>query len=145
MTYRSTFGRPIYCPDERIIWAFWNTNIDPKLKMMKFYTMDQLLNTDVLTPLKPIRNTHVELRDGIWLASRESIQKDFSENKFFIMAPLTGPETVFQAIQVILNDSNFKEFFGHGNSHNNSVDPTNVYDRLRLFAEYNERYRRNFM
>ena len=146
MTYRRTFGRPIYCPNEEVIWAFWNKNIDPKLKIMKFYTMDELLGSSPITnPDLPIRNTYVQLKDGIWTASPESIQRDFSENNLFIMSPFTGPETVFQAVNILINDSNFKKFFGHGSSHTNSVDPTNIYDRLRLFAEYNDKYRRNFM
>ena len=48
---------------------------------------------------------------NMWYASNQCIQKDFDESPIFMRSKLTGVESVLDAVNILLNDKNFRKYF----------------------------------
>lgn len=115
MTKHSThFGQPIYSPNLKDIWAFWQEEhifIEPRFR---FKTVSQLLGTPDI-PGEPVshRLPSVDWDGTRWHAGFDTIQKDFAEHPSFMMHPHQGPEAALNALDLLLRHKRFADYF-HG-------------------------------
>ena len=144
--YFTQFGQAILSPDKDQIWAYWAQNKNIPHPQMKFMTTSQLVNTspfpDEPDP-NPIRDLSVNWDGTVWYAGGQCVQQDFAENKMFLMSAMTGPQTVDNAMDILLNDPEFRRFF-------EKSAPPNYQDgmlqRLEQFHSFVKRdYRKNTM
>lgn len=143
-------GQPIFSTDKAEIWAYWKENMTFASNMFDFHTMSQLLNVPTFIGNAEYvdhtshRKCYCYFTQNTWLAGVGTTQKDFGESPHFILSPISGPETVKQAIDVLLDDVGFKQFFGDEEANRFRFDQSSVYEKLRQFASFNEGRRRNY-
>lgn len=112
------YGQPVMSQDGGEIWAYFAQSGELDSDTLFFRTTSRLLGVAPEgledSDIKVNRNTSVYFTNGVWMAGAQTVQKDFAESPLFVMAPMTGPESVQQALEVLLHDQHFRMFFKSG-------------------------------
>lgn len=133
----SRFGQPILSADRTEIWAYWKTVGTYQSHTFRFNTLSDLLGGECYEDTPRNRDIYVNFDDtyGYWVAGDGTIQRDFADCDHFIPAPLTGPETIQDAITILIEDNEFQRFF---NSHDQS-DGSSILEKIIHFQKHNRR------
>lgn len=115
-------GTPILNHSFSVVWGYFAKDMEiNEMKPYPFTTASRLLGVDSIDErtdadenqymgTRSDRETAIIFTDGIWHVSYDTIQKDLSECADFIMSPVSGPESVFNMLTVLLQDKRFTTY-----------------------------------